>query len=122
MKRGKRLLWLGAAIPMCSWLFFAYVYYPRALERHLHGTYALVAVAEPSTTINPALVFGSIHNFARIRVELWRQNKRLRSEIVGAGDLPEDFLPLRVEWQNDRVLVTERSYHKTVSLLFSADK
>jgi len=113
MTRAQRHLFIAVSIPTVPWAFFAFVYYPREVERHTHGTYVLTAFAEPSSILHPVLLFGSIHNNAQVRIELRKDDRKIKSVVVGAGDLPEDFLPLRVQWNEKSVSVTEPSYRRT---------
>lgn len=130
-KRLRKILLVVLAVPVIPWLYFRLVHYPVELERHTRGSYAVVAFAEPTDfwrhpaaiVFEIGVVFGSIHNYTQVRVELRKDGRRLDSAILAQGeDLPEDHVPLRVTWSETAVTVAERKNHRSATFPLQRDK
>lgn len=117
MKTGRIIFGALIAIPFASWSYFRFIHYPVEIERHDHGGFTVVALAEPTDFRHPAslfyevtsIPFGSIMNYTQIRVELREGEKTIGSAVLARGeDMPEDHIPLEVEWNDTTVVVAEK--------------
>lgn len=127
MKLIRRVILVIIAVPIISWAFFRFVYYPVEIERHNHGDYTLIVYAEPTQLVchpvqlffEALIVFGSIENNTQVRVALVKNHKGINSAVLATGeDLYQDHVPLSVVWLNNSVVVSEAKRGTTKTLGF----
>jgi hypothetical protein len=125
MKATRRLLLIACIAPLVSWIYFRFVHFPVEVERHSHGPYTIVAFAEPTDfSWHPAalifeveVMFGSIHNYTQIHIELLKDGRKTDSVILVRGeDLPGDHLPLTIRWTDTVVAITEPKRGNTAEM------
>ena len=107
------------AAALGTWCYFAFVGYPKEIQRLSSGEYSVVVFVEPTSRLNPLLMFGALYNNTSINVALFQDREKLHVvQFLKNQDRPEYHLPLEATWGATGVEVKEPVEGRTVFMAF----